>query len=225
MVLASSIDYHHECAFRSKYILLNIVFEWVVWIHNHKGLWSVAANNRVCFKFQLGLVVVRLINYSRVDILYWWMKRENYTLPWTTEVFFPGIYSERYLWPDLSLPNGVVKRCKMDHMGFFMPITPCGKILAGICESKISTDNSYEGIRPSVYSLVLIKWFVGFPKLLSSLFPCVKVMPDWRVIKWRRRADCFISIAKNVFVTLQWQMKRSPYLIDDDDLKYETYEE
>ena len=49
-------------------------------------------------------------------------------------------YFERYPRPDLSSPNGVVKRRNLDHMGVFILMPSCGKILCDICESKTSTE-------------------------------------------------------------------------------------
>ena len=123
--LTSSINYQHECASISNYILINIDLKWVVLIHCHKSFQSVAANNRVTCKSKLYLVACRLMNYSRVGIFYFWMNRETHALSWTKE-FFSDLYSKIYLWPDLSSPNGVFERHNLDHMGVFMPTRSCG---------------------------------------------------------------------------------------------------
>ena len=117
-----SINYYNEWASGSNYILMDIRFEWVAWIHNHKGIWYVAANNRVPYTLQLGLVAIRLINESYVDIFCLCTKNERNSLPWTTEKGFTNLYFEQYIWVDVFLPNGVFERRSMDHMEFFMPI-------------------------------------------------------------------------------------------------------
>ena len=89
--LTSSINYQHECASISNYILINIDLKWVVLIHCHKSFQSVAANNRVTCKSKLYLVACRLMNYSRVGIFYFWMNRETHALSWTKEFFLTFI--------------------------------------------------------------------------------------------------------------------------------------
>ena len=76
------------------------------------------ANNHVSCKFQLDIVTVIIIYYSRVDIFYLCMKRERHALPWNMEKKSKRLI-EKCLQPDLSLSNGVVKRHNLDHMVFF----------------------------------------------------------------------------------------------------------
>ena len=97
-------------------------------------------------------------------------------------------------------------------------------LLADICESKILTENSNEGIRSNVYSLGVIRLFAGFTKLSLFLLTCVEVIPNWRARKWSERDDCLVFIENNVLGGLKWQMKRSSYLVDDVDLEVKTEE-
>ena len=127
MVLTSSIDNQHGCASWSNYILMIFGFEWVVWIHRHKFLWSVAANNHIPCKLQLDLITARLIYYSHVDIFYCWMKCERHTLPWTTGNFFLAFILKDIFYQTSPSPNGVVERRDMDHMGFSKPMSSCRK--------------------------------------------------------------------------------------------------
>ena len=53
-------------------------------------------------------------------------------------------------------------------------------------------------------------------------FPFVEVIIDWKMIKVIKRADCFIFIANNIFVSILWQMKLNYYLVYDADLEDET---
>ena len=55
MALASIVYYQHVCVSGSNYIHMHIGFEWVLWIHLHKELWFIAANNRVPQKCNLTL--------------------------------------------------------------------------------------------------------------------------------------------------------------------------
>ena len=85
-----------------------------------------------------------------------------------------------------------------------MPISYFREMLADICESKIVTQNSDKGIRSNVYSLGVIRSFVCVKKQLLFLFPCIEVIPDWRVIKWSKSEYCSVFIANNILVALQW---------------------
>ena len=129
MALASIVYYQHVCVSGSNYIHMHIGFEWVLWIHLHKELWFIAANNRVPQKLQLDLVAVRLIHYSRDGIFYYWMKREIHALTWTMGKGFVDLYFERHLRPELSLTNGIVKGRNLDHMGVFMLTSSCRNII------------------------------------------------------------------------------------------------
>ena len=94
-----------------------------------------------------------------------------------------------------------------------------GKLLANLCESKISAYNSIEGSRFNVYSLGLIISLAGLPKQLLFLFTWAGFMSDWQVIKWRKRAEYFVFIANSVLVALYWNMECSASLLDDADLE------
>ena len=89
---------------------MHIGFAWVVWIYCYKGIQYVAANNRVPCKLQLDLVVVRLIYYPRVDILYFLYEawKAHPSLEYGDSL--SCLYFDRYILPELSLPNRVVKR-------------------------------------------------------------------------------------------------------------------
>ena len=197
---------------------MNIGFKWVLWIHCHKFLWYVTANNHVSCQLQLDHVTFILLHYSRVDIIYSWMKRERDALPYTMEnVFY--IYFESCIRQNLSFPNGVIKDVICIIWGFSWKCCTAENLLGDICESNISTENSGEEIRSNVYSLGIIRSFSGFPKWFLFLFPCVEVIPNWQVIKCSKRSDFFVFIAYNVLLSLQWQMNFRTYLVDDADLE------
>ena len=79
------IDHQNECTSRSNQIIMNIGPGRVLLIHCHKGIRSVAANDPIPFKLQLDLVAFIFIHYLRVDILYFWMKRERHYFTWYME--------------------------------------------------------------------------------------------------------------------------------------------
>ena len=128
--LILSINCQRVWASLSNYIIVNIGFEWVVWIHFHKNLRLCTANNSVLFKCQLDLVAVILIHYMRVDIFYCWMNLERRTHPCTMEKYFVNLYFGIYIWPDFSLPNLFFEINDMNHMVFFTPTPSCGNIIS-----------------------------------------------------------------------------------------------
>ena len=164
----SSIDYQHECASVSNYILINIGLEWVVWIHCHKGLWSVAANNPVPCKFSLDLSAVRIIHYSRVDIFYCLMNPERHALPLTMEFFVD--YILKYILVQTfpySIEFSIDVICIIwdfhadaVHWKYYYLIFVSPK-----CQQK----KIGKGIRSNVYSLGIIISFACFPWQLFLL--------------------------------------------------------
>ena len=88
MILSSIIDNQSECASGFNQILMNIVLKSVLWIHCHKGLRHVTANNFVACKFKLHLVSVIIIHYSSDDIFCWLIDLERHALRWTMEKCF-----------------------------------------------------------------------------------------------------------------------------------------
>ena len=129
MVLMLGIYYHHEWTSGSNYIHMNINLGWVIWIHCPKVLWVIAVNDHVPHKFQLELVAVRIIHYSRVEIFYCCINNERHALPWNMEKGFIDIYFERHIRPNLSLPNGSINRRNLNCMGVLMLTPSCRNII------------------------------------------------------------------------------------------------
>ena len=111
----------------------------------------------------------------------WIVKYTPFRGPWRKK---SGLYFERYIIPDLSSPNGVIKRLNLDHMGFLMMIPSWEKNTSWyLWVQNISTENSDKGSRYNLYSLSVIRSFAGFTKIFIFLFLLFEVMHDWWIYK------------------------------------------